>query len=616
MMRNVLFVMLCLILCCQNLTSQVLGQDKTGFSTILQPSASFNLDVANNVATLDFYQINSYPFTFSENSTQRTYDSEGECYHKWGSDISSLQNCLEHSWRNQQRAHANSANENFFWGIDLKGTSSNGVSVIFNNEKISSAGQISLTLGHLWSRMKYDYNMLSEYTRAYILDKQGEKSTKEKELIIAIEQEVQKLVDKEIINDHQSNLLLSFDNTDKNSLIDNLEKTKNKLVPININREKFREDYTTIQNQIDALEDVISLLNTGALETVAYTNAKTNNEEQAIITSLTKLKTTKREVIRAIEKEPLKPLFDSTTSNIPELVSDIRVANKWKETKNKIEIIIEDLSVTYTLKKAHFDNFQRTYQKNLVKAYDDYILYLKAETNNNSESYQELKDNSVFYNRHLLYIKSSFLASSFKLDRGDSLTTVSDRFIDRNEQGYRLEAGYTGQYRTYNYIGFSTALSGTNNMTALKTTTYKTQTIDTTITPNLTTNSEFKALSGTFDRFIQYELNFDYVRLLPLINNSGTLKQNNKEKGSLLLSLNPYIRHRFYDRSETLKPNTSLGFGTYAFNTASGSIAGGIFIQADDVFNVNRDRPVNFTKQITFGIVFKAAIKSFNPKDN
>jgi hypothetical protein len=53
----------------------------------------------------------------------------------------------------------------------------------------------------------------------------------------------------------------------------------------------------------------------------------------------------------------------------------------------------------------------------------------------------------------------------------------------------------------------------------------------------------------------------------------------------------------------------------YSFNKKNGSIAGGLFVQADDLFNKNREEAINFTKQISVGIVFKVAIKSFNPVD-
>lgn len=594
----------------QFVRSQVLGQDKSGFSTIIQPSASFNLDVANNVATLDFYQVMKYPFTNSNDVTIRGYKTDSECYQKYSSDIAALRSCIEDSWRESSRVHSSGENNLFLWGIDLKGSSSNGVAVIVNSEKVASSGQVSLTIGHQWSRKKYDYASASQYAASLIEFTQKGKSNQEKKLITAIDVEIKNLVDNKILEPKLTKSLVRFKSTDKEFKVDNLKETKLILLE-RINKDQIKIDYDNIDSQMKALDNVGILLDRGKIEATTYKTEKGNNDNNKIVNALTALRDTEKRIVNLLDSEPLKMLKISDKVKKETPVSDIRNRKEWQITKDEIILKLEDLAVDKKTKKTRLDNFKASYAENLLNAYENYILYLEKEPVQNG--YEELVSKSLHYNRHIVYFKSSFLANSFKLDQGDSINTITERFKDQNEQGYKLDVGYTGQFKTYNYIGLNVALSGTNNLSALTNTTYKTQVVDTTLTPNLITNSEFKALSGPFDRFIQYEFNMDYVRLLPLVNNTGTLKENDKEKGSLLLSLNPYVRHRFYDRSETLKPNTSIGFGTYAFNTASGSIAGGVFIQADDVFNVNRDRPINFTKQISFGVVFKAAIKSFNP---
>jgi len=131
------------------------------------------------------------------------------------------------------------------------------------------------------------------------------------------------------------------------------------------------------------------------------------------------------------------------------------------------------------------------------------------------------------------------------------------------------------------------------------------------VVPNIKTATEIKALSGVFDTFIKYGLSFDYAYLIPF--HKRNLPEEQIKSNKLLLSVNPFVRHNFYSKTETLKPNTSAGLGLYSFNKENGSIAGGLFIQADDIFNVNREEAVNFTKQISVGVIFKVAIKSFNP---
>ncbi len=245
----------------------------------------------------------------------------------------------------------------------------------------------------------------------------------------------------------------------------------------------------------------------------------------------------------------------------------------------------------------------------LIRAYKNYSNFLENEVASNKELDQLMNDAYIF-KRHLVYGKIGFLGSSFKYDYANDSTKISDRFKTREFQGFRIELGYTLQSNRYNYFGVNLSLNSTNNIDNLKSTTFKLETIDSSITSgNFSTSEEIKALSGSYDRFLRYDISLDYVRLLPLKNHSIKYSDNDK----LLLSLNPYLLHKIYSDSDTLKPNTSLGFGVYAFNRENGSIMGGLFLQADDLFDVNTDESRSLSKKMVFGVVFKAAIKSFDP---
>ena len=130
--------------------------------------------------------------------------------------------------------------------------------------------------------------------------------------------------------------------------------------------------------------------------------------------------------------------------------------------------------------------------------------------------------------------------------------------------------------------------------------------VDNTVTPNFISSDKIEALSGPYDRFHQYQLSIDYVKLIA---------PKDKSNSKVYLSVNPYLRHNFYSNSETLNPNTSIGLGMYAFNVNKNSIAGGLFVQANDIFNINRKKALHFTKQISIGLVFKYSLSSFDPKD-
>ena len=76
----------------------------------------------------------------------------------------------------------------------------------------------------------------------------------------------------------------------------------------------------------------------------------------------------------------------------------------------------------------------------------------------------------------------------------------------------------------------------------------------------------------------------------------------------LYVSLNPYIRHRIYEKSDTLKNNTVLGIGLHTYSSKDNKIMGGLFIQTNDLFGVHTDEQSTLGKRISFGIIAKYAI--------
>lgn len=579
---------------------QVLGQDKEGFSTIIQPSASFNLDLTDKVATLNFYQ--EY---FNKNlPNEKKYLSEEMCLIESDS-IGEYIAKLKNSWKDQESIYKK---HGFVYGIDLKGSSSDGITLLVNNEQVITSSTISGMIGLQWHKRVYNYKKLDTFAK--MTYNYRDENPEEIKLIKDIEKEINVLIEQKIISQEKKNELLHFRGT--KSTTDKIESIEDKINSIIqrrgfIDLDKVKE---TLKNRLDTLkimEEQISTIKTNVTEyqtcANAYQTNRTDSTEKNLNIALNKLKTS----IKDFEKNLETKLIQALKLELD--YKDFRKSAKWDDVK---------IIVAYARENTYSDwsqlndtpNSTKVSLDSIIKAYENYKTFLENKKNS-SEDLEFAKGNTYSIQRNLIYFKGGFLGSSFKYDLANDSTSISDRFVNKNFQGYRFELGYTRQFKRYNFIGFNLAMNRTSNAEQLTSTTYKFEKTDTSVTPNITTGSEIKALSGSFDTFFKYGLSFDYVHLVPFHDSNAT--EDEIKKSKLLLSINPYIRHSFYNKSETLKPNTSLGLGLYSFNKTSGSIAGGIFIQADDIFNVNRNEAINFTKQISFGIVFKLAIKSFDP---
>lgn len=584
-----------------SLYAQVLGQDKEGFSSIIQPSASFNLDLTDKVATLNFYQEHFK----KEDSTviKIPYNSDELCRLE-SKTIGQYKAMLIDSWKTQDSIFKK---RGLIYGIDLKGSSSDGITQLINSEQLLTSSSISGLIGLRWHKRSYiEGKKLDEYvTKSY--NYTNESSKEELDLIADIEKGINELLEEKIIDKGKKEDLLHFKDT--KSKQDKIESINDKISSITEHRgfiDKTREK-NTLNKRIQVLDSMstqiskIQSLITTYGEIIKDKSSQKSDKINIVLDSLHKYTN----------------LFEDNLEN--KLIKSLNLGIDLKETKSsdtwtKAKTTIDDaLEITvynlYKIKKG-----QTKYsEKSIIKAYEAYSSFLE---NNKTDTFVDLqiaKGNTYTIQRNLMYFKAGFLGSSFKYDLANSSTSIADRFESKNFQGYRLELGYTRQFKRYNFLGLNLAMNRTSNAEDLTSTTYKFETTDTSVTPNITSGTEFKALSGPFDTFFKYGLSFDYAGLIPFHDSNASDEEIKKSK--LLLSINPYVRHNFYSNSETLKPNTSIGLGLYSFNKENGSIAGGLFVQADDLFNKNREEAINFTKQISVGIVFKVAIKSFNPVD-
>ncbi|WP_142783824.1 hypothetical protein [Changchengzhania lutea] len=591
MMRKLTLIIL-LVLSCNTVKGQIFGQDKEGFSSIIQPSSTFNLNLKDNIATLNYYRESM----LSDYSSDREYRTEEECLIESKTEAQYL-SLLANSWKQQEQIFKKTG---LVYGIDLKGTSSDGISLLINDEQLTTSSAISGLIGFRWQKRNYNHHNIEDYAK--LTYNYRTESVEEKNFIKAIESEAKKLLSQEAITKGKMQELLFFIGTKEikskiESIEDRIEgvtKSKGFVDPV-----KVEQNLTNRLNTLALMQTQIVAIK---LDIVNYQAKVTSGTSNAIYQALDVLKNRIATFETNLKSKLIKPL------GLKLDYKEYKNASKWSTVNGILDEAIE--TVGFNLYKHKMRVVAPVSNTDIIKAYQNYLNYLKKDKLS-LEKVNVAKGETYSLQRRLIYFKGGFLGSSFKYDTAKDSSSISDRFITQNFQGYQIELGYTSQLKRYNFLGFNVAMSRTSNINRLTPTTYKFQQEDTSVTPNIITESELKALSGPFDRFLRFGLSFDYVRLFPFHDSNASEEEIKKSK--TLLSLNPYVRHYFYDRSETLKPHTSLGVGIYSFNKTSGSIAGGLFIQTDDVFNVNRSKAINFAKQISFGIVFKVNIKSFDP---
>lgn len=592
MRRKSILLVVCLF-CISYLQSQVLGQDKAGFSSIVQPSSTFNLDLTDKVATLNYYE-EALLRDFKQDKSQ----SNEECNVTSTTEKEYIDK-LTAAWKEQAGVYRKLG---LVYGGELKGSSSDGVSLLVKDEQVMTGSSISLLAGLRWYKRVYNFKDLDCYAEATYWKKLPD-SNFEKELIANIEKKVQEFADAGLIKASKKDELLLFRSV--KSREDKLESINSKIE--SVRDEKGFIDSFNDKNKLDSLvtklgqlEDSISIYEEDVKKYEALKKlARSSSNDLKINEILGEMNGNLKSFQEAIDDNDIKALKLSLEAS----------NTKWETNKEKINKARE--AVSYNVYK--FDTKTSSYSSAaLIDAYEKYKEFLGEKSDVASEEETtKLRLNTYSIQRNLLYIRAGFTNNAFKYDLANDSTSIDDRFVDKNIQGYRLELGYTRQFKRYNFLGFNFSLGRTSNVEQLTTTTYKFEKTDTTVVPNIKTATEMKALSGVFDTFIKYGLSFDYAYLIPF--HKRNLPEDQIKSNKLLLSVNPFVRHNFYSKTETLKPNTSAGLGLYSFNKENGSIAGGLFIQADDIFNVNREEAVNFTKQISVGVIFKVAIKSFNP---
>lgn len=602
-MRKPLLLFLMLLPLITN--GQILGQDEQGFSSILLPTANLNLDGANNVVSFSLAQyVHRKKIEYSKNEAliiENVFNGIDYPFEPGQEPI--FKNSINTFKNKNKQLISNS----LLAGVELNGQSKNGLSIFLNEGLLSTKASFIGTIGYQIDKKVFDkrfieYYAWDEYKIRTLMNQQDLLLDK------TILHKIELLHLREIITQKKAKDLGEFE---KGTREEQIRKIENDITYLNnlINPTFLQSLEAGLSKELRSIHKIKNL-SRKAEQVFKKTDVdETKDLNELTIEDSNNLLKYREEVFKEIEN--LKTRGQSSNSSHSRLdigikLSDYLDKDAWEKVTKKFEKY-------YILLKRRTQNF-----KNYLTDNSELILSLVRELKELKSILSKLKEKEdrqekyygkeLDFNRHIFYFRGGFNGTSFKYDLANEATTISERIVNRNFQGTRFEIGYTHQFKTRNFIGLNVSKDYTDNSSVLTSSKFSFKTVDNSVEPNLEITMEATALSGPYEKFDQYQISADYVRMLPL-------KYSNESDNIAEVYLNviPYFRHRFYSNSTSLSPNTSVGVGCFVFNINKNSIGGGFFVQANDLFNNNRDTPLEFSKQINIGLVFKYAIDSFKP---
>ncbi|SEB41467.1 hypothetical protein SAMN04489761_0567 [Tenacibaculum sp. MAR_2009_124] len=541
--------------------SQSLGQDTEGFSTLVFPSTNIGLNLSEDVASFSLYRKSR--FTNNKPSTMpRISDA-----FRGSNDPSIIKNNLEKILKQKEAIrNKEKASKYVYYGVDLKGSSENGLAPIFSSEKLASSASINGLIGIKW--------MTHHHTKEHILDYvQARLNISE---FLKIKKQVKKLLKNKVLTPTQQKHLITKLDNDSISVKEKIPK-----VIDNINElETLKSGY------VPSMDAIINHLQQLATFTARLKRAIDRNEPDADIFSH------KKSLSALMKKKDYKFLLKSIPFN-----NDNIFASEWDKVMHKIDHLI-------LLKKDEKYHTKISFKPKqeidlLITSFKKYQNGLDLLVKLDAESENDIINQLNYKNKYLVYVRGGFSGSEFKLDLQNNGTSIDSRFADTSFNGYNVELGTTMQFKKQKFLGASIAYSYTHNLGSLESRTFAFQTVDPNVQGgNLVNVEQINALTGGYDRFHRLDINLDYAYLFKL------LEQRNPHKPSqTYLSINPYLRHRIYNNANTLKNNTVLGIGFHAYNSKDNKLMGGVYIQTRDLFGVHKNDKGFFDEGISFGLV-------------
>ncbi|QDK82629.1 hypothetical protein EXU85_30080 [Spirosoma sp. KCTC 42546] len=194
-------------------------------------------------------------------------------------------------------------------------------------------------------------------------------------------------------------------------------------------------------------------------------------------------------------------------------------------------------------------------------------------------------DDNQTTSKILIYIRPGLSATALKLDKGNSFTTVSSRFIDTTLVSPAIEVGLTTRLGGRIYLGAVLGNKLQSNQDNLRKTTYTFTATDPNI-QGLTSTREIAAYAGNYLTYSRTYINIDALYFIP------TNDQN-------YICPNAYLRVNTSNKSNLI-PNTVVGGLSINFiSEKTGKLLGGVYVQSNDLSGQNKS---SFNKSIQFGL--------------
>ncbi len=579
MRQNLIFIALSLAWCFL-LNGQSLGQDTENFSTIVFPSINVSLNLSESSANFSLYRDLRI-----KNEEPQNLTPISNVFTSSGLSVTQYMALLEANIKaNNKKRNKNKNSKYITLGLDFKGTAENGVAPIFSSDKIASSASFSSLLGYKWTQFSYRDEYLKDYVEARI------KLKKEAE----IKSKINELLKNKVINSPNKAFLTQFSGIeDISQRIENVDKVISEI-PLLIASVPVTPNLNAEVNHLKSLKNIVkkisNLINVDPLDTddiyvqignlqvlVNDSNYKALNKSLGF-NNANLYKTNWGSVLLKIKTRYLQKLDRLTKIN-----NSVTVPNLYDGVTE-----LNNLLILFT-----------QYRVGLVKLQS-------LDLNNLDELLNKIKHK----HRYLIYFRGGVTGSKFRYDLENNGTTVDTRFKNVTFNGYNLDIGATLQIHELNFFGLSFGLNYTHNLSQLNDKTFALQVVDPNImNGNFTSVTEVKAISGDYDRFHRIDFNFDYARLFRLKET-----QESNKTSYLLLSLNPYFRHRIYENAFVLDNNTVLGLGIHAYNSKDNKIMGGVYVQTPDLFRVHKNDEDLFDEGFNFGLIIKYNFQGLKTK--
>lgn len=382
-----------------------------------------------------------------------------------------------------------------------------------------------------------------------------------------------------------------------------IKKSYLNISKININQSTLEE--STKESLIEKVKSLIS--ETRRPDTPASTVRRIQtlkNYRNEIFSMLPKIQQDSIEINSIISTRPVKRKIgtksnqkDSTEINL--LVSVTRgkevVLTQPKTIKDSIAIN-SIISVIRNIENA-IDSINRAKFVFAKDSLNDKLVALQSKITSLRSEIQAVR--SVTKDQNLTtYLAGGFNSTSFTIYNAAS-TEINDRFVKTYFKGGYVDFGFNYKYGRNLLFGGTIGYERASNFDKLDSREYTIRNTDEVGAQQSISEKKYNAYSGDFRIYNRANFRSDIL----LFSQLGSEPENR-------LVWNILYARGFITGNKLAAPSQlSLGTGLNFYKIKDGSFLGGIYVQADDVFN-EQNQSTSVLNRVSFGIVAKYAFRT------